>query len=71
MLPVEDETVFGDMHGPVLYWGPATASPVALLSPVEKALLVRLRARLAQERAESLTNALTTLIDAPAVAVVA
>ena len=70
-LPTVDETVFRDMNGPVLYWGPATASPAALFSPVEKALLVRLRARLAQDRAESLTDVLTTLIDAPATVVVA
>ena len=70
VLPTVDETVFGDMNGPVLYWGPATASPAALFSPAEKALLVRLRTRLAQDRAEMLADALTTLIDTPAAVVV-
>jgi hypothetical protein len=40
-----DASVFGDMNGPLAYWGPVTASPAALLSPTEQALLRQVRAR--------------------------
>ena len=62
-----DETVFGDMNGPLAYWGPVTASPAALLSPAEKDLLRRLRARLAAAPSPELTSALTTLLATPTV----
>jgi hypothetical protein len=66
MMPAAtiDETVFGDMNGPLAYWGPVTASPAALLSPAEKDLLRQLRARLAAASTD-LTDALTTLLTAP------
>jgi hypothetical protein len=40
-----NESVFGDMNGPLAYWGPVTASPAALLSPTEKARLRQVRDR--------------------------
>jgi hypothetical protein len=40
-----DESVFGDMNGPLAYWGPVTASPAARLSPTEKARLRQVRDR--------------------------
>jgi hypothetical protein len=64
-ITISDESVFGDMNGPLAYWGPVTASPAALLSPAEKDLLRQLRARLAAAPATELTSALTTLLAAP------
>jgi|RhiMetdeSRZDD1v2_1073273.scaffolds.fasta_scaffold738786_1 hypothetical protein len=44
---VEDEIEFGDMNGPLAYWGPSTAlRPHPVLSIAEQALLLRLRDRL-------------------------
>ena len=60
-----DETVFGDMNGPLAYWGPVSASPGALLSPTEKDLLRQLRTRLATAPSPELTSALTTLLAVP------
>jgi hypothetical protein len=40
-----DDSVFGDMNGPLAYWGPVTASPAALLSPTEQARLRQVRDR--------------------------
>ena len=65
-LPQTDEIVFGDMNGPIAYWGPVTASPAALLSPAEQSLLLKLRARLARERSDALTDAVTSLLTVPA-----
>lgn len=59
------EMSFGDMNGPLTYWGPVTASPLALLSPAEKDLLRQLRARLQTAPSTDLTAALTTLLAAP------
>lgn len=55
------------MNGPLAYWGPVTASPAALLSPAEKDLLRQLRARLAAAPTTELTDAVTSLLAAPAV----
>ena len=64
-LLATDETVFGDMNGPLAYWGPVTASPTTMLSPAEKALLLKLRTRLQREPNGTLTRAVATLLDAP------
>jgi hypothetical protein len=54
-----DDTVFGDMNGPLAYWGPVTASPTALLSPTEKARLRQVR-----DRATAPTSSATAANDA-------
>ena len=64
-VPTTDETVFGDMNGPLVYWGPVTSSPAALLSPAEKALLLKLRTRLEREQSGTLTKAVATLLETP------
>jgi hypothetical protein len=59
------DTGFGDMNGPLAYWGPAEPSPAtAFLSAHERATLVRVRARLADVSAGrmALTSALDTLL---------
>ena len=64
-MPITDALPFGDMNGPLAYWGPVSASPGALLSPTEKDLLRQLRDRLAAAASTDLTDALTTLLAAP------
>jgi hypothetical protein len=59
------DTGFGDMNGPLAYWGPAEPAPTAtLLSAHERTTLVRMRARLADVGADriALTSALDVLL---------
>ena len=67
LLP-SDELVFGDMNGPLVYWGPVTASPAATFTAAEKVLLRQLRARLAPTQAAALNEAGATLLAEPRVA---
>ena len=60
------ELVFGDMNGPLAYWGPVTASPTAALTATERALLAKLAARLPRDTDAALTQTLTTLLTTPA-----
>ena len=61
------ELVFGDMNGPLAYWGPVTASPTAALTATERALLAQLAARLPRDPDAALTQTLTTLRTTPVV----
>ncbi len=63
-----DEPVFGDMNGPLTYWGPVTASPAATFTAAEKVLLRQVRARLAPSQAAALTKVVATLLAEPAAA---
>lgn len=63
---VQDEIEFGDMNGPLVYWGPsAVIRPHPVLSIEEQLLLLRLRDRLEGNvpGAVSLGQALDTLLD--------
>ncbi len=44
-----EQLVFGDMNGPLAYWGPVTASPTAALTATERALYATLAARLTRD----------------------
>ena len=55
-----EELVFGDMNGPLAYWGPVTASPTAALTATERAVLAQLAARLTRDTDAALTRTLTT-----------
>ena len=66
-----DELLFGDMNGPIAYWGPVTASPTAGLTATERALLGTLRSQFVQGRTDGRTAALTWLLAAPAAVAVA
>jgi hypothetical protein len=63
MTPKETppDTGFGDMNGPLAYWGPGERAPAALLSAHERITLVRMRARLAD--ASTGRMALTSALD--------
>ncbi len=60
-----EELVFGDMNGPLAYWGPVTASPTAALTATERVLLATLAARLPRDTDAALTQSLTTLLTTP------
>ncbi len=64
----EEELEFGDMNGPIAYWGPVTASPTAGLTATERALLLKLAARLERGPAADLSETLTTLLTTPVAA---
>ena len=40
-----EQLVFGDMNGPLAYWGPVSASPTAAFTATERALLTKVAAR--------------------------
>ena len=60
-----EELVFGDMNGPLAYWGPVTASPTAALTATERALLAHLATRLTRDTDAAPTQTLTTLLTTP------
>ncbi len=61
-----EETVFGDLNGPLLFWGPAAASlPQATFTPEEEALLRRLRDKLASAGSYDAADACTALLPEP------
>jgi len=67
-VTANDEQPFGDMNGPLAYWGPDARAPrAATLSLAEQCVLLRLRDRL--ERADpatvTLSQALSALLDTP------
>ncbi len=62
-LTILDETTFGDMNGPLMFWGPAATSlPEATFSPEEEALLRRLRNKLARAGSHDAADACTALL---------
>jgi hypothetical protein len=54
------------MNGPLAYWGPTIGSPVVMLTPTERAMLLKLRLRLERAAARPLTEAVTALLAAAA-----
>ncbi len=62
-LAVLDETTFGDLNGPLLFWGPAASNlPEATFTREEEALLRRLRNKLANAGSFDAADACTALL---------
>ncbi|MHB8573829.1 MAG: hypothetical protein ACYDCQ_00715 [Dehalococcoidia bacterium] len=63
------EPMFGDLNGPLAYWGPAAElMPAAMFSPEEQALLLRLRRRIETTGRTEMTDAFDALLSRPGIA---
>ncbi len=66
-MTTTSETAFGDLNGPLMYWGPSlSARTESRLTIAEQDMLLRLRARLEGTCSGTIgvTEALDTLLDA-------
>lgn len=66
-LSTAEETTFGDLNGPLNYWGPAASDPrLAAFSQAEQALLLRLRRQFESSSRQDLVEICDALLDSAA-----